>query len=452
MAVSYLGATTATGTSTLAINKPASVANGDVMIACIAVDHYANTPTGPAGWAALGADHSTVDGASSQVFYKFANSEGASYTFTLTAGATGAGVIRAYRGIDSAILILASHANDTSGIASPITISAGTGVTPTRDGSLLIWFGVLDNINSGAATFTAPSGYANASSADNGSFDHVGSFDRTQATAAATGAVSGSATWTGGGTAGCIGYVVALTAQVPAVTILGTPDATHLIGEAYTPVSGAEAVVWETSQKAAATTLDVTDIVVTGSTSGTATYSLGQVAFVKARALLSPDVVAIVFWVLKTNLPVGDLTATITFAGTESASTLRAVKYSLDSETGLIALDTSGTAVFTATADPWAAGTLTCRANTVQLYAIGITSPSTGVVTTGTTGSPFNEQRDVNAGAHRMVGGDYSFSAGGSRDFNVDLNASDTGAIAVASFYAAAVSSVTSTRMLLGVG
>lgn len=95
------------GATSAVINKPAGVANGNLLIAN--VQSYSGTSnaitiTPPAGWsAAAGPVRSGKSGGYivQYVFYKVASSEGASWTFTLTSGGWFTGVVSAYSGVDT---------------------------------------------------------------------------------------------------------------------------------------------------------------------------------------------------------------------------------------------------------------------------------------------------------------------------------------------------------------
>lgn len=229
-----------------------------------------------------------------------------------------------------------------------------------------------------------------------------------------------------------------------AMGILGSPTINLTVGDLVNADPAAVAVVWATSQRGVGA-LDITEITVFGDTANV-TLTSGKVRYAKQIADLTNDVVAILFWVLAADLPAGQLSAVMVFSGTQSTSTLRTVVWSISSSTGFFTIDAQDGAAFQHAADPWNstnfiggtdAGDITplvVAPNSLQLYSIGVTGTGTSAVKTGTVGTSFFERRDVNAGAHRMIAGDYVNAAGGSRDFNVDLASADTGAIVVVSF------------------
>lgn len=99
-ATSFPGA--ASNTSTITINKPASVATGDLMIAFIEMG-TANMSTVPSGWTLLNRLNVTSSNMTSEVYYRFVTgSEGASFTWVDDSVNTtpACGAILAYRGVD----------------------------------------------------------------------------------------------------------------------------------------------------------------------------------------------------------------------------------------------------------------------------------------------------------------------------------------------------------------
>lgn len=109
MAISFIDNTTTftdTSTATLTITRPTTYSAGDMLIAFVGGKAYNTTITPPAGWTSIGSSTngttaSGVDTGSTiiQAFYKVATaSEGASYSFTLSASRTVLiGMIHVYR-------------------------------------------------------------------------------------------------------------------------------------------------------------------------------------------------------------------------------------------------------------------------------------------------------------------------------------------------------------------
>lgn len=189
MAVAYRSGNTAFkaagGGSTLTINAPSGVTDGDTLIAHVQVGGTNNAPTAPAGWTTL--DTNTSPTPSCRTWWKIANTEGASYAFTVNSGSAAAGVVLAYSGghastpIDQHTLL-----NGASGT----TVSA-TGATPSVDNCMVVMIGSISN----SSTWTAPGTYTARNAIQNG--HSVGSFEKLQTTATATGTVSATAS-TGG--------------------------------------------------------------------------------------------------------------------------------------------------------------------------------------------------------------------------------------------------------------
>lgn len=132
LAVPSTSTNTATGTS-LAINKPSGVVDGDLMIAAFYVGHQSTTITPPAGWTEI---QSTAQG-SHQIatYYKIASSEGSSYTWSVGASYLLRGGILRITGHTSSVIDVSTE-NVVNDNANP---SFATGLTPTYANSLLIF-------------------------------------------------------------------------------------------------------------------------------------------------------------------------------------------------------------------------------------------------------------------------------------------------------------------------
>ncbi len=154
-------------------NKPTGTADNDIMFAALKFVNTASVSSPPSGWASLGTiNDAGTSGTIMQVYWKLAASEGASYTFGLSA-ATRVGItIATYRsGFDTADPIDGSSNgtyfnNDTTLRATTVTVSAND--------SAAIFLGGIHN--SSALTFTAPTGFAE--DVDTGGND-LGRFYRT---------------------------------------------------------------------------------------------------------------------------------------------------------------------------------------------------------------------------------------------------------------------------------
>ncbi len=217
-----------------------------------------------------------------------------------------------------------------------------------------------------------------------------------------------------------------------AVSIIGSAETNLNLGNPYTPAGGADMIVWASSQKGVGS-LSISEITINGSVSGSVTMGGGQVFASIASAGTTNELLSFIIWLPIQNAPIGDLSVVVTFSGTQSASQQKAVIWSLNSTSGLITQDTggSGTNGFASAASPWTNTNVTPAIGTVLCYAEGNSNMNTSITSVG---PGFFERRDVNAGAHRMSGGDLTSSAGGSTPWNVTLLSADTGSIAVVSF------------------
>ena len=142
------------GSTSLAINKPAGVVAGDVMIAAVGANGNTSI-TAPAGWSAAG----LYDAASwsntgwIQVVFKVAgSSEPASYSWGLGTTRAGAGTIVDYIGVDNAAPVQTSAVG--TGTASPAVAPTIT----TASANQMVLASVGGRNTTGAFTFTNPAG------------------------------------------------------------------------------------------------------------------------------------------------------------------------------------------------------------------------------------------------------------------------------------------------------
>ena len=177
MAISFVAATTQVQNSgtTISINKPTGVADGDLMVAALYVQSDSPpTITPPSGWVSRGTDTGTNTRA--QVFTKIAGpSESTTYDFTSSPTiSAGSCAIAAYRG---AILIgndaFSAAFGTGNEVVAPSVVTAGPNAT------LLAGFMT-------AALGTGVTGMTNRVALNNGSRD-VAIFDQDIASPGATG-------------------------------------------------------------------------------------------------------------------------------------------------------------------------------------------------------------------------------------------------------------------------
>jgi MSHA biogenesis protein MshQ len=180
--------------STLTINKPAGLAQNDVMIASITVGPSTATIAPPAGWALVRRMDNPNDTSNSLAVYsKLAGgSEPASYDWTISAGHAGAaGGIQAFSGADLAIEV--ENGQNTGASTSHATPSVTTGLANTM---LVTSHGVGAASNS----WTPPSGMTEGVEAQGGTQGLVMSY-ALQPGAGASGAKSATSSASGSGNA-----------------------------------------------------------------------------------------------------------------------------------------------------------------------------------------------------------------------------------------------------------
>ena len=189
---------TATST-TLTIPKPANVAEGNLLVSCVALNGGTVTATGvPAGWTRLAAATSIAN-PKVYGFYKVATaSEPASYSWTTTSTTSGGGIATyaGAAGLDTAATTAAGAA------ASSGTVPA---VTTTTANAMLV--GCM-SVNSSSVTLTSPAGMAQVVETGARRFEVA---DAIQAAAGP----SGAKTWTFSAAREWAGWLAALRPKAP---------------------------------------------------------------------------------------------------------------------------------------------------------------------------------------------------------------------------------------------
>lgn len=189
---------TASSTTTTSSTGPllSGLANGDFLVAMVAVASQTDTITGPAGWTAVAGGNVTVPTAAAgkqiQLFYHLVTNAASETgpTFSWTTSAKSAIHVIKYTGVDTTTPIDVVGLEYDSGGASVSTFAAPA-ITTVTAGAVVIACAVLDADT--AATLTMPSGY---SAIQQSSGVRSGLADLTFATASSTGTV----TWTESGT------------------------------------------------------------------------------------------------------------------------------------------------------------------------------------------------------------------------------------------------------------
>ena len=192
-------ATNTSASTTLSIPKPANVAQGDLLVSCLALNGGSITATGvPAGWTRLAAV-TTIANPKVYGYYKVATaSESASYSWRTTSTTSGGGIAR-YSGASG----LDTAATSASGAAR----SSGTvpAVTTTTANAMLV--GCM-SVNSGSVTLTTPTGMAQAVETGARRFEVADGIS-------AIAGPSGAKTWTFSAAREWAGWLVALRPKTP---------------------------------------------------------------------------------------------------------------------------------------------------------------------------------------------------------------------------------------------
>lgn len=192
-------ATNTAASTTLSIPKPANVAQGDLLVSCLALNGGSITATGvPAGWTRLAAV-TTIANPKVYGYYKVATaSESASYSWRTTSTTSGGGIAR-YSGASG----LDTAATSASGAAR----SSGTvpAVTTTTANAMLV--GCM-SVNSGSVTLTTPTGMAQAVETGARRFEVADGIS-------AIAGPSGAKTWTFSAAREWAGWLVALRPKTP---------------------------------------------------------------------------------------------------------------------------------------------------------------------------------------------------------------------------------------------
>lgn len=164
-AIGFINSTFNTGGSpTIPVTKPAGVLNGHAMYVFFVSDTFAITL---AGWVNVFSQDNA--GARFQILRKFANGEGASWTFTIAGGNIFTAGFAAYSGVDTTTPEDGVAVSGTNGSASPATAPTKT---PNTDNAFhVILFGTASSQTSLAGP---PAGYTQ----DLGSSGAAGDFVR----------------------------------------------------------------------------------------------------------------------------------------------------------------------------------------------------------------------------------------------------------------------------------
>lgn len=174
MALSIVNTTTAvqnTAATTITINVPSGVANGNVLVLMVMSNN--GTWTTPSGWTVW-----LANGNNRAIYYRTASSEPASYTITQSASQTA-----------SACMVACNDAViDVMGTISPNTDpSVAASITTTANGAFVFDYLAVNDSN---RTITLPAGYTSLASDSDGTSPSYALIYKTQTTAGATGTLS----------------------------------------------------------------------------------------------------------------------------------------------------------------------------------------------------------------------------------------------------------------------
>lgn len=184
----------------VSLARPSGTTNGDLLLMIISTDNSA-TWAWPSGFSDIGAgkvtDSGSTDGQTMGIGWKIAgSSEPVSYSATISGGSlsfsaamlriTGAGAPYPVDAYDYTAI--------TTGVATPpaITLSSPS-ITPTVDGTLILWVATGDSNNTGDYSYTDPAGYSHVLGPNNNSvWSSIEVASLAQTSAAATGVLSGT--------------------------------------------------------------------------------------------------------------------------------------------------------------------------------------------------------------------------------------------------------------------
>lgn len=173
--ISFVAATSASvssGTS-LTINVPTGTVNPNVMVASIAVrGPSTSTITAPAGWTFVRTD-TTTTGITENLatYWKVAENEPASYTWTFSGSTTGAvGGILTFSGVDNGSVIDVSGGQTVTGTANQSAFNvAAPSITTTADNTMLVTAHAVASSGTSGSAWTPPTGMTEAVDRSSGS-------------------------------------------------------------------------------------------------------------------------------------------------------------------------------------------------------------------------------------------------------------------------------------------
>ena len=147
--IAYRNSTAAgtSGSTTITVNVPSGVANGDLLVFAMFANNTCTISSGLSGWTSRLSD--VTSSTSIQVYTRTASSEPASYSPVFSASSAVKGIILAYSGPSNSYDVIGTA---TKAGTNPSTAAA---ITATNQGLMLGVFGTLASI---ATVTTPPSG------------------------------------------------------------------------------------------------------------------------------------------------------------------------------------------------------------------------------------------------------------------------------------------------------
>ena len=202
----------------VSVAQPSGLSSGDLLVMVLASDNNVSTISLPVGFNMSGIAYDNASGADTQtlaIATKIATvSEPLNYSVNVSttgSGSLSVGMLRIPGGGTIKVLAAASPASTVT--TKPVTVTSPT-ITPTSNNNLILWVATGDtDTSANNYTYTVPSGMtAQVGPVNDGNWTSLQVASKAQTTAAATGALSGTVTYSVGATN--TGYV-AFTVAVP---------------------------------------------------------------------------------------------------------------------------------------------------------------------------------------------------------------------------------------------
>lgn len=165
-----------TNSTTISVNVPSGVVNNNLLILVVTSGSSTNTWTIPTGWTGWG---TVLSGR--RIFYRYANSEPASYTVTQSTSTSASAYMLAYSGANIDAI------GSWSSAASPTVAPA---ITTGLDNAIVFDFASVSGGGTGNITFSTPTNFTPLVSDSDSSAPSTAIFYRNKLTAGGTGTAS----------------------------------------------------------------------------------------------------------------------------------------------------------------------------------------------------------------------------------------------------------------------